>query len=308
MKKSYNFANCFVLPIMNKIVKKICVVVLAVVGVAIVAFVLLATVFRDEVINYAKKDYVLLLKDIEYNDVDTLDIDFSYAVNDSSLLKVREYFQLDTLFDGTEDTWQKGLKVQSFVSSNQPHDNPKAMTGSMNAIDLWKYVDSTGNYMNCRQHSLMMRDMLLSVGIDARVVSCMPYDSTDLDCHVVNEIYSPELDQWIMLDSDQNHVITDMDGNPMSIMMLHDFLTSNRPYLIDGKPNKGQYYDMYMAKNAYWYNREVISKMDSETGDNRKNSIYVSLIPVGFELGKSSTYYYRFAESVHTSNPNLFWK
>ncbi|MGI6073699.1 MAG: transglutaminase-like domain-containing protein [Fermentimonas sp.] len=293
---------------MNKTVKKIGIAVLAVVGVLIVAVVLLVTVFRGEASNYLKEDYVKLLKAVEYNNVDTLDINFHYAMNDSILLKVREYFQLDTLFDGTEDTWQKGLKIQSFVSSNQPHDNPKEMTKSLNAIDLWKYVDSTGNYMNCRQHSIMMRDMLLSVGIKTRVVSCMPYDSTDMDCHVVNEIYSPELDQWIMLDSDQNHIVTDIDGNPMSIRMLHDFLTNDKPYLIDGKPNKGLYYDRYMAKNAYWYNREVISDMDSETGDNRKSRVYVSLVPEGFELGKSSVYHYRFAESVHTSNPDLFWK
>lgn len=39
--------------------------------------------------------------------------------------EIRDYFQLDKLYDADADTWTKALAIGSFVASNIPHDNQK---------------------------------------------------------------------------------------------------------------------------------------------------------------------------------------
>lgn len=149
--------------------------------------------------------------------------------------------------------------------------------------------------------------MLMSVGIKARYVTCLPEDAEDGDCHVVNEVFLPELGKWVMLDSDMDKVVTDMDGRPLSLRELRDKLIAGEPYLINGKVNEGQYYDMYMAKNSYWYNMHELSRMDDETGDPLPGDRRISLVPVGFTV-KGGGAQWLFENSVRTTNPEEFWK
>lgn len=295
---------------MKKAFKIIGISALSLVALCIVAIIVIKLFFKDEVIasltKQRKKYYVEVLRDAKYA-LDTVTVTERYCMDDENLAKVKGHFRLDTLFDGTEDTYAKALKIQRFVSDRLPHGNPPEMPEQLNAIELWAFADSTGYQLNCRHHSIVMRDLLMSVGIKARYITCMPQDEEDRDCHVVNEIFSPELDKWIMIDSDQDIVLTDMTGMPLSIRELRDKLIAGEPYLINGQSSEGHFYDMYMAKNSYWYSKHELGCMDTETDGLLPGDRRISLIPVGFKVESGSTRWV-FDNTVHTTDPDEFWK
>lgn len=291
---------------MKKVFKVMGISVLSLIVLVVVAAVVIRFFFRDEAITYRKKIYVELLREGKYA-ADTLTLKPIYCMDDERLAEVKTRFRLDTLFDGTEDVYQKALKVQRFVSDHLPHGNPPRMPERKNAIDLWAFADTSGYHLNCRHHSILMRDMLMSVGIKARYITCLPEDAEDQDCHVVNEIFSPELNKWVMIDSDMDKVVTDMQGVPLSLRELRNKLIADEPYLINGQGNKGQYYDMYMTKNSYWYSRHEVSRMDDETGDPLPGDRKIALIPAGFVVESGGTQWL-FESSIHTTNPEEFWK
>lgn len=240
-------------------------------------------------------------------EVNSLVVRPKYCFSSKKLQQVKEYFCLDTLFNGEEDTWQKTLKLQRFVSDNLPHGNPPEYVRELDAIGLWKYTKRTGNHLNCRQHSILMRDMLLSLGIKARHITCLSRDKNDTDAHVVNEVFLPESGRWVMVDSDMDKVVTDLDGNPLSVWELRQMLVSEESYLINGEPAEGQFYDSYMTKNCYWFIRHEISGLGDEMGRGLKNDRWLSLIPKGFKVENIHSRQV-FECSIPTTNPLEFWK
>lgn len=124
--------------------------------------------------------------------------------------EIREYFQLDTLYAENATTWEKAVAIGKFVSSNIPHANQKKWPEHVNAIGLWEYTKDVEPAFNCRLHSIFAFELFLSADIKARYITCLPQDKDDPDCHVVNEVWLPELNKWAMVDTDMGgHYVTD---------------------------------------------------------------------------------------------------
>lgn len=84
-----------------------------------------------------------------------------------------------------------------------------------------------------------------------RFVTCLPADSLDSDCHVVNQIWLPEIQKWAMLDSDMRAWAEDENGMPLSLAEMRERYINGqeimyRP-LLDSEKNFN-YYKMYWAK------------------------------------------------------------
>lgn len=295
---------------MKKPLKIIGISVAGLVALLVLSLFFVKLFFQDEAVAHLrgiqKEQYVDLLLKSKFS-ADTLTLHPTYCMDDARLADVKSHFRLDTLFDGTESTYQKALKIQRFVSDTLPHGNPPVMPKRKNAIALFAFADSTDQHLNCRLHSILMRDMLLSVGIKARYITCLPYDQDDQDCHVVNEVFLPELGKWAIIDSDMDKVLTDMDGVPLSLWELREKLLSGDKYLINGDINDGQYYDTYMTKNSYWYSRHEMSCMDDETDGLLPGDRRIALIPEGYRVERGGTKWL-YENSIHTTNPDEFWK
>ena len=179
--------NANILYLMKKSFKIIGISVASLLVLLLLSFLFIRFFFREEVVSYLQKEqkefYVGLLQESRYA-ADTLRLRPVYCMDDDRLTKVESHFRLDTLFEGTEDTYQKALKIQRFVSDRLPHGNLPRMPERKNAIDLWAFADTSSYHLNCRLHSILMRDMLMSAGIKARYITCLPEDVEDQDCHV----------------------------------------------------------------------------------------------------------------------------
>ena len=188
------------------------------------------------------------------------------------------------------DTWSKALAIGKFVSSNIPHDNQKEWPESVNAIGLWEYTKNVAPAFNCRLHSLLTFELFLAAGLDAKYITCMPEDNDDSDCHVVNEVWLPELDKWAMIDTDMGgHYISDLEGIPLSLKEIRERFISGKEMMLypkfrNGRTKKDWYY-AYMAKNTYWFSCwEVLSYYQEDfTHYDVNRDHYINLVPSGIE-------------------------
>lgn len=165
------------------------------------------------------------------------------------------YFRLDTLVQEGMSTWEKSLAIGRFVSAHIPHANQKTRPAAKDAITLWQYIQTQEPAFNCRYHSFFTMQLLHSVGIEARVLTCMPKDDNDPDCHVVNIVYLPEYQKWAMLDTDQAVYATDTEGTPLAPWEMRACYEQGKSFTLwytYETPDQGMdYYRSYMAKNTY---------------------------------------------------------
>ena len=157
--------------------------------IAVVTLLLARFVFNKQVeaylCNSLKNEMVDKLKDAGKYIPDTTSYNFAYQQDTAQSQKIREYFKLDTVVSPTKPTWDKAISLARFVAENIPHANQTINPKRRNAIDLWKYTRSIEPAFNCRLHSILLHELLLSEGIVNRFVTCHPADSEDSDCHVV---------------------------------------------------------------------------------------------------------------------------
>ena len=204
--------------------------------------------------------------------------------------EIRDYFQLEQLYDADADTWTKALAIGKYVAANVPHDNQKIEPEHRNAIDLWEYTKNIAPAFNCRLHSILTFELFLAAGLDARYVTCMPGDEDDTDCHVMNEVWLPELGKWAMIDTDmEGNYASDLDGTPLSLREIRDHYISGEgmqyhPRFKKGTTKVDKHYS-YMAKNTYWFSCWETLSYYQEDWQNRQREIgrEIYLVPSGFE-------------------------
>lgn len=204
--------------------------------------------------------------------------------------EIRDYFRPDTLYDADADTWTKALAIGKFVAANIPHDNQKINPEHRNAIDLWEYTKNVAPAFNCRLHGILTFELMLAAGLDARYVTCLPEDKEDTDCHVVNEVWLPELGKWAMIDTDADgNYASDLDGTPLSLREIREHYISGEPMMYHPRfiwvtTEVNEHYS-YMAKNTYWFSCWESLSYYQEDGDNRHRVIgrHIRLVPSGFD-------------------------
>jgi transglutaminase-like putative cysteine protease len=222
---------------------------------------------------------------------DTASFEMTIVQNEARAKEIRDYFQLDTLYPANATTWEKALAIGKFVSSNIPHANQKKWPNHINAIGLWEYTKEVEPAFNCRLHSILTFELLLAADIKARYITCMPEDEDDMDCHVVNEVWLPELNKWAMIDTDSGgNYISDLDGTPLSLKEIREHYIADakiltHKYFGEGSKKKDWYYS-YMAKNTYWFASWGTLTYYQEDYKNNKDvnrDSYVILVPSGYK-------------------------
>lgn len=235
-------------------------------------------------------DRVELLRTSGEYAADTNVFEMKITQNPARALEIRDYFQLDTLYPENATTWEKAVAIGKFVSSNIPHANQKKWPKDVNAIGLWEYTKEVEPAFNCRLHSILTFELLLSAGIVARYITCMPQDKDDPDCHVVNEVWLPELNKWAMIDTDMGgHYVTDRNGTPLSLKEMREHYISGEKMLMHpafGKAQRDNDYYAYMAKNTYWFacwGTLTYYQEDYKNNKDVNRDSYVNLVPSGFK-------------------------
>lgn len=231
--------------------------------------------------------------------------------------KIREYFKenagldLDALAASSKSTWEKALELAVFVAKNIPHDNQKEPLDDRSAIPLWEYSRRVPTGFNCRWHSILLSELMLSIGIKNRFITCLPQDKKDGDCHVVNLVWLPELNKYAMIDSDMLEYVVDKDGVPMSLTQMREAVIAGEKLNIQVLPGfenswvareSGlKYMQAYWTKNLYWFSAHTSLAFNLEGANPPQGDSYVALIPPGYDCSHS------YRAGLETSNARAFW-
>ena len=224
--------------------------------------------------------------------------------------EIRRYFRgntqldLDRIAGSGLSTWEKAREISQFVSGHIPHDNQKEPMQELNAITLWEYAQRVPTGFNCRWHAILLSELLLSIDIKNRFVTCLPEDEHDQDCHVVNLVWLPEMDKWAMIDSDMQEYVTNADGIPLSLEEMRAELIAGRKLNIhrNSDPDGVEFMQGYWAKNLYWFNIHMTYGYDLE-GHRQLPDCIVTLIPPDFQIPEK----YRSFSANITTNAAAFW-
>ena len=294
---------------MKKVLKTIGYTLGGLVILLIIACLLIRFAFKEQVIAYInkqqKKEYVELLRNATPYTTHTTQYHFVYRQDTLRAKQIRDFFRLDTLLtDSAATTWEKTLTLAKFVASNIPHANQTKYPQKSNAIDLWKYTREVEPAFNCRLHSILLHELLLSENIINRFVTCLPADTLDTDCHVVNLVWLPEQNKWAMIESDQQAWLGTPEGIPLSLEEMRERYIADAPMVIHPLFGKGQdfnhgYYCSYWAKNLYWFICWEETGYDKETLPITGRSII--LVPPGFTDPNAKK------EDIHTTDAKRFW-
>ena len=235
-------------------------------------------------------EFVGLLRSSGPYEKDTTTFEMTLIQDAARAKEIRDYFQLDKLYDADADTWTKALAIGKYVATNIPHANQEIEPEHRNAIDLWKYTKNVEPAFNCRLHSILTFELLLAAGLDARFVTCMPGDKYDTDCHVMNEVWLPELSKWAMIDTDMDgNYASDLDGTPLSLREIRERCISGEqmqyhPRFKKASTKVNEHY-AYMAKNTYWFSCWETLSYYQEDWPNRQREIgrKINLVPSGYK-------------------------
>ncbi len=156
--------------------------------------------------------------------------------------------------------------------------------------------------------AMLLNECLLSMGIPSRYITCYP-KVMENDCHVINAVWSSQLNKWIWMDPSFNAWITDEAGNLLGLNEVRAKLISNEPMVLNPEANhydsdtdKAWYLDYYMTKNLYALEANCFNGFGAEDVNihpyAKRN--YVILVPEDFKPD--------YTRSKCVSNDVLFWQ
>ncbi|OFZ56396.1 MAG: hypothetical protein A3D92_04515 [Bacteroidetes bacterium RIFCSPHIGHO2_02_FULL_44_7] len=247
---------------------------------------------------------------------------FTYqAASNPHLMSLRAALNLDSIAgNGDEISQIKNLMhwIHDLVPHDGSHENPEVK----NAMSLIQQCKKEERGLNCRGLATVLNECYLAMGIPSRFVTCMPKDSIFDDCHVINMVYSKQLNKWIWMDPTHDAFVMDEKGNLLGLEEVRFRLIEGLPLVLNPSANwnnqvqtvKEFYLDEYMAKNLYRFECPLSSEYDFETRKRGKEVKYMELIPLDgycqtpkYSSRKSRKSGVRFTV-YKSNNPDQFWR
>jgi len=265
-----------------------------------------------------KGDYnYILQKSGDYNSNDKrTPLVFTYqGANSPELVKFRKQYKLDSV-SGNGDEISKIKNLLLWVHNVVRHDGNSYNPNKKNAVDLIEICKKEDRGVNCRMMATVLKDVYQAMGFKSRTVTCMPKDTTDFDCHVINVVWSKTLDKWVWMDPTFNAYVSDDKGNLLSIEEVRAKLILGEPLVLNDNANwnnkqketKEHYLDYYMSKNLYWISCNAKNEWDIETPGAGKALIDgVNLYPGQFTTLTGDKEVEETRVSYATNNAAYFW-
>ena len=241
--------------------------------------------------------------------------------SDVNLKRIRMEFNLDSIA-GKGNEISKLLNVMHWVHNIVRHDGGRSNPTLKNAIDLVKVCQVENRGLNCRMMAVILNECYLSLGYRSRMITCMPKPLEFNDCHVINSVFSNQLNKWIWLDPTNDAYVMNEKGELLGLQEVRDRLINDQPLILNPEANwnrqisqtKDFYLYNYMAKNLYRLETPIHSTYNYETNENGKTVEYIQLLPLDgvnqkpeIEVDSNNTSKMIYKTYI-TNNPNQFWE
>lgn len=246
---------------------------------------------------------------------------FSYQDSTQpNLAAFRRAFNLDSVA-GTGSEVSRIINLLHWVHYLIPHDGQHDNPVVKNAMSMIAECSKGDRGLNCRGLGTVLNEAYLSLGFKSRFLTCLPKDSTDTECHVINMVYSRDLKKWIWVDPTNDAYVMNEKGELLSVEEVRQRLINGQPLILNPDANwnrrmtvlKENYLYEYMAKNLYRFSCPIVSQYDSETPAKGKQVEYLELVPLDYynpkppveELKRPSG---SVLVTYTTNNPEVFWQ
>ena len=273
-------------------------------------------------IRYKPTYLETLKKAAEYNHQDLRPIPvFTYQDSSNEHLRaLRRGFNLDSIAGKGNDA-SRILNVLHWLHNLVPHDGQHGNPEVMNAMNMLSVCKAEKRGLNCRGLSTVLNECYLALGYKSRFITCLPKDTTDTECHVINMVYCNDLKKWIWVDATHDSYVMDENGVPLGVAEVRARLISGQPLHINPDANwnhtlstvKEDYLYNYMAKNLYRFSCPLNSMYDTESTVKDKEIIYVELLPLDYHEQKPDISIEKRRngqvtfKTYRTNNPEIFW-
>ena len=254
----------------------------------------------------------------DYNDERYIP-EFTYQTSsDENLVKLKNEYNLDSIA-GQGNEISKIINLMYWVHNVVRHDGNSYNPSSRNAIDLINICRIEDRGVNCRMMATILNECYLAIGMKSRFVTCMPKETEFSDCHVINMVYSNDLQKWVWMDPTFCAYIMDEKGELLGLSEVRERLISGKTLILNPDANwnremsqtKEEYLESYMAKNLYRMETPLVSQYNTETYQEGMERTYVELLPLDGivqepqraedKSDNRTRIYYK------TNNPDLFW-
>lgn len=153
------------------------------------------------------------------------------------------------------------------------------------ASKIIRYSQSNHVLMNCREQSIVLTEILVSLGYKAKTLCCMPIDLYPSENHTMTIVYLEEKSKWVLLDAANCCVFLSEDKQLLSPMEFRNRLIENKEIIIRRcfAPNQKKEVKLegsfrrYLVKNFF---RFYIDLTDMKEEAEYRTIIH--LIPKGF--------------------------
>lgn len=266
-------------------------------------------------------NYVATLRNApRYNTAERKELPaFTYQQGASTKLeKLRTKYKLDSIAGYGTDI-SRMINLMRWVHGIIQHDGSKGNPDSKNALSLIKTCRRDGKTLNCRGMATVLNEVYLACDIPSRIVTCLPKDPNDNDCHVIVSAWSATKRKWVWMDPTFMAYVMDEKGNVLGIEEVRQRLISGRSLVLNADANhngketqtKEYYLQTYMAKNLYQLECPASSEYDYETLAKGKERTYIQLSPGGSAMKSGTSTRNDGMNTYHkhyTANPNRFWQ
>ncbi|MBS1580528.1 MAG: transglutaminase domain-containing protein [Bacteroidetes bacterium] len=247
-----------------------------------------------------------------------------FTYQDSSnpnLIALRKGLNLDSIA-GQSTELQKILNLLHWIHNLIPHDGQHGNPEVRNAMSMISVCKKEARGLNCRGLATVLNESYLAMGIKSRFVTCLPKDSTDQECHVINLVFSKDLNKWLWIDPTNDAYIMNENGELLSIEEVRNRIIKEQSLIVNPDANwnkkeavlKPNYLFTYMAKNLYRFECPVSSEYNAETQTKDKTIEYIQLNPLDYykqipNIEKHTNKTNNYTRIVYkTNNPTLFWQ
>lgn len=265
----------------------------------------------------SRGDYVMLLrKYAEYDESEMNDqVFFTYQpASDPNLARVREELDLDTVA-GDGDELSRLLRLLDWAHNIVRHDGNSTNPEPLNALSLIAVCREQNRGVNCRMMATILNEAYLAMGFCSRMVTCLPLSENDPDCHVINAVYAPSLQQWLYMDPTFGAYLADEHGRLLSISEVRARLITGEPLVLNkeanynGQPHDPERYLHYMSKNL----AVTVCATSSEFGLESKpweerTYMYIMLAPTTLQINQHILDHGSVNHGGICHNPVLFWQ
>lgn len=251
---------------------------------------------------------------------------YEYQSNQAlELINLLNKYNLDFVA-GKGNEISRIINLMSWVHHIVRHDGNSLNPSDRHADAIIELCKKENRGVNCRLMATILNEVYLATGFHSHFVTCLPKNKKDPDCHVINLVFSKDLNKWIWMDPTFETWVKDDTDNFLGIEEVRERLIKGLPVNAspsinwNGKLNDGnEYLHTYMAKNLFQLQIPLISCAAFESRNlndsqplilknvQKRNRTYIQLIPVEFrpndiELGKLSKGVY------YTNDSKQFWK